>query len=110
MNCPYCGTPVEGLDARGPDQHTFDPCGCSAATQTPRDLAVSEPRALTDGGLTADNVLDACDICGENQGVKEEDVVNEETGEMATAWLCPECLDRARRYNAGEEDAFEEVA
>jgi len=59
--------------------------------------------------LAADNVVDACDLCGENQGFTSETVVNEKTGERTRAWLCSECLDRLERYNRGDEDAFEEV-
>jgi len=64
---------------------------------------------MTDGGLVADDVIGACDICEENQGVTSEDVVNDETGEMTTAWLCSECLDRLERYNRGDETAFDDV-
>lgn len=110
MNCPRCGESVVGVDARGPDAHAFDPCGCPTGFATARELVDdTEPQLATDGGLIADDVLGACDICEENQGVSSEDAVNEDTGEMTTAWLCSECLDRLERYNRGDDTAFEDV-
>jgi len=48
MNCPRCGAAITGLNARGPDAHVFDPCGCPTGFATARELA--EPRIATDGG------------------------------------------------------------
>ena len=66
---------------------------------------VAEPAIAMD----ADNEIDACNLCEENPGVTSEDVQNEETGEMASAWLCTECLDRLERYNRGDETAFDDI-
>ena len=46
--------------------------------------------------------LGSCDLCRED-AIAREDVVNDETGEMATAELCEEHLNKLRQYNAGEE-------
>lgn len=49
-----------------------------------------------------------CPWCGRGfstlDGVAEEDVVNDEIGEITTA-----CLDRLERYNRGEKDAFADI-
>jgi len=51
FNCPFCGRAVAGVDAHGPDAHTFDPCGCSTGEVTASDLA-DEPRVMADGGVS----------------------------------------------------------
>jgi hypothetical protein len=72
---------------------------------TEQDDAIAEPNH----GLNSDNILDACDLCG-GRSVREMDVQNEETGEMATVWLCSDCVDRTEAYNAGDESAFDDLS
>lgn len=53
MNCPSCGTPIDGVATRGPSDHFLDPCGCRATTLTAREFATADRgRGLaTDGGI-----------------------------------------------------------
>lgn len=106
VRCPDCGfskTYQNHADASSHQRrHACQNCD--------RMLGVSPVQGVaTDGGVPSGEEIEACDICEENPGVASEDVVNDETGEMATAWLCSECIDRMKRYNAGEDDAFADV-
>lgn len=55
MNCPSCGTPIEGVVTRGPSDHVLDPCGCRATTLTAREFATADADrgrgVATDGGI-----------------------------------------------------------
>jgi len=57
---------------------------------------------MSDDEIATDGTGRTCDLCDE-PAVDRLDVQNEVTGEMATANLCADHLDKAERYGRGEE-------